>query len=53
VIDYTTTALASVVHDVDLVFDAVGGSALEASLQSVKRGGALVTIAGQPEAENI
>ncbi|MBA2392510.1 MAG: NADP-dependent oxidoreductase [Ktedonobacteraceae bacterium] len=53
VIDYTTTALASVVHDVDLVFDVVGGSALEASLQALKRGGTLVTIAGQPAAEKV
>ncbi len=51
VIDYTTTALASVVHNVDLVFNTVGGSAPEDSLQVVKRGGTLVTIAGQPTAE--
>ncbi len=53
VIDYTTTTLASVVQDVDLAFDVVGGSALEASLQAVKRGGTLVTIAGQPAAEKV
>jgi NADPH:quinone reductase-like Zn-dependent oxidoreductase len=51
VIDYTTTDLASAVHDVDLVFDTVGGAAVEASLQTVKRGGTLVTIAGRVAAE--
>ncbi len=53
VIDYTTTSLTSVVHDVDLVFNAVGGSTLEESVQVLKRGGTLVTIAGQPAAENV
>lgn len=52
VIDYTTTALASVVHDVDLALNAVGGSTLEESVQALKRGGTLVTTAGQPTAEN-
>jgi NADPH:quinone reductase-like Zn-dependent oxidoreductase len=51
VIDYTKTALTSVVHDVDLVFNAVGGSTLEEAVQVLKRGGTLVTIAGQPSAE--
>ena len=53
VIDYTTTALTSVVHDVDLVFNAVGGSTLEESVQVLKRGGTLVTTAGQPAAEKV
>jgi NADPH:quinone reductase-like Zn-dependent oxidoreductase len=35
----------------DLVFDTVGGKTLDASLQVVKRGGTLVTIAGQPSEE--
>ena len=48
VINYTKTPVESAVHDVDLVFDGVGGPTLEASLQAVKRGGTLVTIAGQP-----
>lgn len=50
VIDYTSTSVEQAVHDVDLVFDAVGGKALESSLRAVKRGGTLVTIAGQPPA---
>lgn len=53
VIDYTTTALTSVVHDVDLAFNAVGGSTLEESVQALKRSGTLVTIAGQPAAESV
>jgi len=39
VIDYTKTSVENVVHDVDLVFDTVGGQTLDASLQALKRGG--------------
>lgn len=53
VIDYTTTALTSVVHDVDLVLNVVGGSTLEESVQALKRGGILVSLAGQPTAESV
>jgi NADPH:quinone reductase-like Zn-dependent oxidoreductase len=49
VIDYTSTAVEQAVHDVDLVFDGVGGKTLESSVQAVKQGGRLVTIAGQPD----
>ncbi len=51
VVDYTTTAVENAVHNVDLVLDTVGGKTLESSLQAVKRGGTLVTIAGQPSQE--
>lgn len=51
VIDYTSTAVEKEVHDVDLVFDTVGSKTLESSLQALKRGGTLVTIAGQPSQE--
>jgi NADPH:quinone reductase-like Zn-dependent oxidoreductase len=44
VIDYTTTRFEDVVHDVDLVFDTVGGDTLQRSWQVIKPGGALVTI---------
>ena len=37
------------VHDVDLVLDTVGGEALASVLPTLKRGGLLVTIAGQPD----
>lgn len=51
VIDYTSTPVEQVVHDVDLVFDTVGGNTLESSLRVLKRGGTLVTIAGQQPPE--
>ncbi len=53
VIDYTSTSVEQAVHDVDLVFDAVGGKTLESSLRALKRGGTLVTIAGQPPEEKV
>jgi NADPH:quinone reductase-like Zn-dependent oxidoreductase len=53
VIDYTSTPVEQVVHDVDLVLDTVGAQTLESSLQAVKRGGTLVTIAGQPPEEKV
>ena len=53
VIDYTTTALTSVVQDVDLVFNVVGGPTLEESVQALKRGGILVSLAGQPAKESV
>ena len=53
VIDYTSTPVEQVVHDVDLVFDTVGGNTLESSLRVLKRGGTLVTIAGQPPEEKV
>ncbi|MEO8972813.1 MAG: NADP-dependent oxidoreductase [Ktedonobacteraceae bacterium] len=49
VIDYTQTQVADAVHDVDLVFDTVGGEALAGVLPTLKRGGTLVSIAGQPD----
>ena len=49
VIDYTQTQVEEVVHDVDLVFDTVGGETLATAYSLLKRGGTLVTIAGQPD----
>ncbi len=49
VVDYTKTDVADEIHDVDLVFDTVGGSALTSAWPTLKRGGALITIAGQPD----
>jgi NADPH:quinone reductase-like Zn-dependent oxidoreductase len=51
VIDYTSTPLEQVVHDVDLVVDTVGGQALESAWPVVKQGGTLVSTAGQPSQE--
>ena len=44
IIDYTTTRFEAVVHDVDLVFDLVGGDTLVRSWQVVKPGGVLVSV---------
>jgi NADPH:quinone reductase-like Zn-dependent oxidoreductase len=49
VIDYTKTHVEDAVHDVDLVFDTVGGTALASAWPTLKRGGTLVSIAGQPD----
>ncbi|HLZ57532.1 MAG TPA: NADP-dependent oxidoreductase [Ktedonosporobacter sp.] len=52
VIDYTTTRFEDEVHDVDLVFDTVGGDTLQRSWQVIKPGGVLVTIVSpQPSFE--
>jgi len=49
VIDYTKTRVVDEIHDVDLVFDTVGGGALASVWPTLKRGGTLVSIAGQPD----
>src|SRR6266496_6802551 len=48
VIDYTTTRFEEVVHDVDLVFDLVGGDTLQRSWQVIKLGGTLVSVVSPP-----
>ncbi|MBB5713015.1 NADPH:quinone reductase-like Zn-dependent oxidoreductase [Sphingomonas xinjiangensis] len=57
-IDYGTIAAEDVVHDLDLVVDAVGGASSARFLRTLKRGGALFPIfplgfAGQDEAERL
>src|SRR5438876_8357908 len=44
VIDYTTTRFEDVVHEVDVVFDTVGGDSLQRSWQVIKPGGVLVSV---------
>ncbi len=51
VVDYTTTPVESVVQDVDLVLDGVGGETLLRSLATIRRGGTLISIAGLPPQE--
>src|SRR5712692_1310706 len=51
VVDYTTTPVESVVQDVDLVLDGVGGETLSSSLAALRRGGTLISIAGPPSQE--
>jgi len=57
VIDYATTRFEDVVHDVDVVFDTVGGDAVARSWRVVKPGGSLVTVVspltGQPVRDDI
>jgi NADPH:quinone reductase-like Zn-dependent oxidoreductase len=57
VFDYATTHFEEVIHDVDIVFDTVGGKTLARSWQVVKPGGALVSVvsplSGQPLREDI
>ena len=51
IIDYTTARFEDVVHNVDLVFDTVGGDTVERSWQVVKKGGVLVSVASPPSPE--
>lgn len=53
VIDYSTTRFENVVHDVDLLFDLVGGDTLQRSWQVIKPGGTLVSVVSpRPSFEN-
>lgn len=47
VIDYKTTSFENIVHDVDVVFDTVGGKTLERSWQVLRKGGKLVSVVSQ------
>lgn len=49
VIDYTRKRVEDEVHNVDLVFDTVGGEATTSALATLKHGGRLITTAGQPD----
>jgi NADPH:quinone reductase-like Zn-dependent oxidoreductase len=46
-IDYKKVSLESEVKDVDVVIDTVGGEVLENAYSLIKKGGTLVTVAGQ------
>jgi NADPH:quinone reductase-like Zn-dependent oxidoreductase len=48
-IDYTTTKFETVVKDVDVVLDAVGKDTIARSYGVVKKGGIIVSIAGQAD----
>ncbi|MRH42676.1 zinc-binding dehydrogenase [Aquibacillus halophilus] len=48
-INYKTQNFAEELEDFDIVLDTMGGEVLEKSFQVLKRGGKLVTIAGQPD----
>jgi NADPH:quinone reductase-like Zn-dependent oxidoreductase len=47
VIDYKKTSFEDRLHDVDVVFDTVGGNTLEKSWQVLRKGGKLVSVASQ------
>jgi NADPH:quinone reductase-like Zn-dependent oxidoreductase len=54
-IDYTKTSAEALIHDVDLVVDAVGGAHMERFLNAIRQGGALFLVnplgfAGQDQA---
>jgi NADPH:quinone reductase-like Zn-dependent oxidoreductase len=53
IIDYTTMRFEEVVHDMDLVFDTVGGDTLQRSWQVIKPGGMLVSIVSSPPPANV
>lgn len=48
-INYKTTDFAEVVQDADIALDTMGGDILDKSFDIVKKGGHLVTTAGQPD----
>lgn len=52
VIDYQAERFESLVRDVDVVFDCVGGDTLARSWQVLKPGGQMITIAASAEATN-
>jgi len=49
VVDYRSTDFSAVLHDVDVVFDTVGGETQSKSFLVLKPGGTLVTIAAPPD----
>lgn len=50
-IDYGKTRFEHVAHDVDVVFDTIGGDTQQRSWQVLKKGGILVSIVSPPSAE--
>lgn len=48
-IDYTTQSFETILKNYDAVFDTVGGPTTGRSFQVLKRGGALVSMLGQPD----
>ena len=44
IVDYKTAQLDEVVEDIDVVLDTVGGTALDQSLKTLKKGGMLINI---------
>jgi NADPH:quinone reductase-like Zn-dependent oxidoreductase len=51
VIDYTSTRFEDVVHDVDVVFDTIGGDTQQRSWKVLKKGGIMVSTLTTPSQE--
>lgn len=49
VIDYKKQAFETVLHDYDVALDTLGGGTLEKSMQVLRPGGKLISIAGPPD----
>ena len=52
-VDYTKSPLQAEIKDADVVIDTVGGDALEQSYGILRKGGVLVTVAGQISEEKV
>ena len=50
VVDYKKQAFETVLHDYDVVLDSLGGETLEKSLEVLRPGGKVISIAGPPDA---
>lgn len=50
-IDYKAQKFEELAHDVDVVLDSIGGETQQRSLGTLKQGGVLVSIVGQPDAK--
>lgn len=49
VIDYRSQDFASILHDMDIVYDTIGGETLYRSFPIVKPGGYIISISGDPD----
>lgn len=50
VVDYKKQAFETVLHDYDVVLDSLGGETLKKSLDVLKPGGKVISVAGPPDA---
>ena len=51
IIDYTTTRFEDVVHDVDIVFDTIGGETVDRSWRVLRKDGLLLSVFSPPSQE--
>lgn len=50
-IDYTRQTIEEAAHDMDVVFDTVGGETFQQAFQTLKKGGFMVTVVAFPDGE--